>query len=89
MKLHVLNLSAKKVLAGLLLCACCCALGLLVSSSSYSQEKAPATPAQQPAQKTFKTPQEAADAFIQANESFDVPALTQILGPHGEHLVSS
>jgi hypothetical protein len=89
MKLHVLKLSAKKVLAGLLLSTCCCALGLLVSSPSYSQEKAPATPPQPPAQKTFKTPQEAADAFIQATASFDAPALTQILGPHGEDLVSS
>jgi hypothetical protein len=64
-------------------------LGLLVSSPSYSQEKVAKTPPQQPTQKTFKTPQEAADAFIQATASFDVPALTQILGPHGEHLVAS
>ena len=89
MRLHKPNLCAKKVLAGLLLSACCCALGLLVSSPSYSQEKAPATPPQQPAQKTFKTPQEASDAFIQATASYDVPALTQILGPLGEDLVSS
>jgi len=90
LRLHKPNLPAKKVLAGLLLFACSCALGLLVSSPSYSQEKVSATPPQRPpTQKTFKTPQEAADAFIQATASFDVPALTQILGPDGEDLIAS
>jgi hypothetical protein len=41
------------------------------------------------AQKTYATPKEAADALIQALDSFDVPALKQILGPHGEDLVST
>ena len=90
LRLHKPNLCAKKVLADLILFACSCALGLLVSSPSYSQEKVSATPPQQPpTQKTFKTPQEAADAFIQATAGFDVPALTQILGPHGEDLIAS
>jgi hypothetical protein len=43
----------------------------------------------QPAQKAFPTPKEAADAFIQATETFDLPALKEILGPHGDDLVSS
>src|SRR6516165_9955467 len=90
LRLHNPNLCAKKVLADLILFAGSCALGLLVSSPSYSQEKVSATPPQQPpTQKTFKTPQEAADAFIQATASFDVPALTQILGPQGEDLIAS
>ena len=90
LRLHKPNLCAKKVLADLILFACSCALGLLVSSPSYSQEKVSVTPPQQPpTQKTFKTPQEAADAFIQATAGFDVPALTQILGPHGEDLIAS
>ena len=42
-----------------------------------------------PAQKTFATPKEAAEALIQAAEKFDVPALKEILGPDGEDLVSS
>jgi hypothetical protein len=42
-----------------------------------------------PAQQTFATPQLAAAAFIQACETFDVPALRKILGPDGEDLVSS
>ena len=42
-----------------------------------------------PAQKTFATPQEAATALIQACDSFDEGALKQILGAHGEDIVSS
>ena len=41
------------------------------------------------AQKTFATPQQASEALIQATETFDLPALKEILGPAGEDLVSS
>ena len=81
------NSFAPKAIAGSLMFAFSCALALLSSSPSLSQEKAPETPQQ--AQKTFATPKEAADAFIQATASFDVAALTQILGPQGEDLVAS
>ncbi len=40
-------------------------------------------------QKTFKTPEKAAAAFINASESFDVASLTRILGPDGVDLVVS
>ncbi len=40
-------------------------------------------------QMTFASPEKAAAALIQASETFDVPALTKILGPEGEDLVSS
>jgi len=40
-------------------------------------------------QKAFKTPEAAAEALIAAAESFDVPALTGILGPDGVDLVVS
>jgi hypothetical protein len=81
------NSFAPKALAGLPMFAFSCALALLSSFPSLSQQKAPETPQQ--AQKTFTTPKEAADAFIQATASFDVAALTQILGPQGEDLVAS
>jgi Protein of unknown function (DUF2950) len=42
-----------------------------------------------PEQKGFDTPQLAADALIQATETFDVPALASILGPGSEDLISS
>jgi hypothetical protein len=45
--------------------------------------------AAQATQKTFATPKQAAEAFIQAVAGFDVPALKEILGPDGEDLVAS
>jgi hypothetical protein len=40
-----------------------------------------------PGQKTFATPEEAAEALVLAAEHFDVDALTEILGPDGVDLV--
>jgi len=40
-------------------------------------------------QKQFDTPKEAADNLVQAAESFDVAALTEILGPDSADVVSS
>ena len=68
-------------------------MGLLCASVAFptlawqTGQKAPVS--QQPAQKTFTTPKEAAEALIQAAASFDLPALRQILGPDGDDLVSS
>jgi hypothetical protein len=42
-----------------------------------------------PAQKTFGTPQEAADALIEAAANYNMPALTEVLGPGSEDLISS
>jgi Protein of unknown function (DUF2950) len=63
------------------------ALALLFASSTFPQQKETGTAQQN--QKTFATPKEAAEAFIQATKTFDVPALIEILGPAGEDLVSS
>ena len=63
------------------------ALALLFASSIFPQQKETGTAQQN--QKTFATPKEAAEAFIQATKTFDVPALTEILGPAGEDLVAS
>jgi Protein of unknown function (DUF2950) len=40
-------------------------------------------------QKQFNTPKDAADSFIQAAESYDVAALTEILGPDSKDVLSS
>jgi len=40
-----------------------------------------------PAQRTFSTPKEAADALVAAAETFDVPALEAILGPNGNDII--
>ena len=45
---------------------------------------APAAPA-----RNFDTPQQAADALVDAAEKFDVGALVQIFGPGGEDVVFS
>ena len=62
-----------------------CAMSL--PALAYSQQNPAETT--KPAQKTFATPNEAANAFIQATANFDTSALTEILGPDGEKLVSS
>ena len=48
-----------------------------------------ATAASTPAAGAFDTPQQAADALVDAAEKFDVAALTQILGPDGKDIVFS
>jgi len=58
-------------------------------SSAQSQSKPSAPTADASAQKTFETPQQAAEALIQAAERFDVPALLGIFGPEGKDFVSS
>ena len=46
-------------------------------------------PPQQQGPRTFDTPQQAADALVDAAENFDVAALTQIFGPDGNDIVFS
>jgi len=61
-------------------------LALLAHSQSQSTE--PTAPSPQ-MQKTFETPQQAAEALIQAAGSGDPSALVEIFGPDGKDLVSS
>jgi DUF2950 family protein len=86
MKSMSANPSGLKILRALLLVALFCTMAAF-SEARPPQQKA-TTPIQ-PAQKTFATPKEAADALIQAAENFDLTALKEILGPDGEDLVSS
>jgi hypothetical protein len=69
------------------LIALSCAVATFTKAAQQSVQKT-STPAQS-AQKAFATPQEAAEALIRATETFDLAALKEILGPHGEDLVSS
>jgi hypothetical protein len=80
------NLCGLKALQTLLLVALFCTAAAF--SQAQQSEKQANTPSQ-PAQKSFATPKEAAEAFIQATETFDLPALKEILGPHGDDIVSS
>jgi hypothetical protein len=54
-----------------------------VSASSQNHNTAPA------GAKTFDTPQQAADALVQAAGNFNVPELLAILGPDAEDIVAS
>ena len=86
MKSQPANICGLKTLRALLLVAFGCTV--VMFSQAQQSEKQATTPSQ-PTQKAFATPKEAVEALIQATESFDVPALKEILGPDGEDLVSS
>jgi len=49
----------------------------------------PETPLPTQKQKQFDNPKQATDALIQATETFDVPALQEILGPDSADIISS
>ncbi len=71
-----------------------CAI-VLLGSAGFALQAAPektkqdATAASQSKQKQFNTPKEATESLIQAAESFDVAALTEILGPDSKDILSS
>ena len=56
-----------------------------LNAQTQSGSKGPA----QTSAKSFDNPQQAAEALIQATESYDVPALLEILGPDGKDIVVS
>jgi hypothetical protein len=62
-------------------------LSVLSGATPQSTQKTSGTANAAP--EGFTTPQEAATSLIRAAESFDLVALREILGPDGEHLVSS
>jgi hypothetical protein len=64
-----------------------CLLGLALHAATPAKPDAAA--ASQPKQKAFDTPKQAADALIQAAETFDVAAAKEILGPDSEDIISS
>jgi hypothetical protein len=62
----------------------------VAASSKAAQQSGGSTPKPpQPSQETFATPKAASEALIKATANYDLPALTEILGPHGKDLVSS
>jgi Protein of unknown function (DUF2950) len=60
----------------------------LPSAKAQSQGGASA-PAKDSSQMTFSTPQAGVVALVNAASNFDVPALTEILGPAGQDLISA
>ena len=60
--------------------AICCTLAVCLYAAPQPK---------QPGQKGFASPEEAAQALIQAAEGYDLPALLEILGPDSKDLVAS
>jgi hypothetical protein len=86
MKSHLSTTNTRKVLLGLLVIVLAC------SSAVWAQAQAKQLLPNAPApvnQKSFATPQLAADALIKAAESYDVPTLLAIFGPEGKDFVAS
>jgi hypothetical protein len=73
----------------LLACAIVMSGGVGFALQAAPEAKKDATAASQPQQKQFNTPKEAADSLIQAAGSFDLAALTEILGPDSKDILSS
>jgi hypothetical protein len=71
----------KSGISGLFLTTILCTLGVV----SQAAEKAKP----QTGQKTFDQPEAAAQALMQAAETYDVPAILEILGPDAKDLVTS
>ena len=62
---------------------------LCAGLTAAPQAKTDAAPVSDSKQKQFDTPKEAAENLVQAAESFDVAALTEILGPDSTDVISS
>lgn len=87
MKTKEVDSLARIVVMGLWMVAACYGLAAFPYNQSQSPKKTPDS--QKAAQKQFHTPQEAADALIQAAGVYNVSELEQILGPTSEDLVST
>jgi hypothetical protein len=62
---------------------------LMIGSLGAAEPKQKESTAPAPNQKQFDTPDQAADSLLAAAQSFDVPELTEILGPDSEDIISS
>ncbi|PSH05581.1 MAG: DUF2950 domain-containing protein [Acidobacteria bacterium] len=75
-----------KMLLLLLVTALSWTMGIANAQSQSTQKETGSLPQ---AQKAFNTPQEAAQALIEASETYDVPALLEIFGSEGKDFISS
>src|SRR6266403_3718286 len=80
-------LVGRKMLQASLLVALFSSAAAIALAVPQSRQVA-STPAE-PAQQVFATPKQAADALVQAAESYDLSTLERILGPESEALLSS
>jgi len=78
------TIAAQRTLVRLLVTTALCVLGMIPQVAAQSKQETTRL-----TQKAFDTPELAAQALIQAAESYDVPALMEILGPGSRDLVVS
>lgn len=71
------------------LIVCVCVSLLSVAQQSSTNKSRATTAASTPGARTFDTPQQAANALVDAADKFDVVTLTQIFGPDGDDIVFS
>ena len=67
--------------------ACACLLPVTVSAAQTETKAAPTTGSSTAGPQTFATPQQAADALIEAAEKYDVALLERIFGPDGHDII--
>ncbi len=79
------NRVVPRVLLSLAVVALSGAMAVISDAAPQAEQKAPAPSLA--AQKTFGTPQQAAEALIEAAERYDVPAILEIFGPEGKDLL--
>jgi Protein of unknown function (DUF2950) len=70
-------------------CVVMCASDPLAAAQSTAKKAPAATVAPSASATTFDTPQQAADALVEAADKFDVSALIHLFGPGGEGVVFS
>jgi Protein of unknown function (DUF2950) len=85
MKSTKINHHSAKLFFTVLVVATCCVLPATLHAAPQTKPAAAA----QPSQKTFDSPQQAADAMILAVKNDDVPALLEIFGPAGHDFVTT
>ncbi len=70
-------------------CSWLLVLSVVLAVPLDAQPKENAAAASASVQKAFDTPQQAAEALIQATASYDIPVLLEIFGPDGKDFISS
>ena len=76
-------MTSSKALASVIIIFC---LAIALHAAPPTKPESPTTTQKQ---KQFDNPKQATDALIQATETFDVPALQEILGPDSADIISS
>ncbi len=87
MSSNTFNFLPSRSLVAAQVVALSCALTVLGHAAPQSSQTAAA--ASQPAQMSFATPKQAAEALIQAAADYNVPALMGMFGPDGKDIVST